>query len=304
MVPHVCINREIHDVKEWDLAQYVCVSRANLVIDFRMRYSQTAWEKERDGWRSVVQLNVVRSITTILGVVDAEMNGEVLDSEDDEEAPAGEPHETVKFSDKHQMLMIRLAPLRAVEAELKRRLGAGTEPIQPSLPMTATPFDDPADNLGLRRTAPEFSVRSWKEVLDPVDRFPQIHSTGGDLDSPTLTIAGCKDDMKALWDDKMVRLALKRRKLRLPDSAGLWVHPFLNLVVCSCHFSFLNDLERIATRGYTVSDNDIVRARLRTVGIQEHRLKFQHGPWDNPKRVCLSFPLCERFLTDAVWKSG
>jgi len=26
-----------------------------------------------------------------------------------------------------------------------------------------------------------------------------------------------------------------------------------------------------------------VRARLRTVGIQEYRLVFKHGPWDNPK---------------------
>jgi len=73
--------------------------------------------------------------------------------------------------------------------------------------------------------------------------------------------------MKALWDDKIVRLALKRRKLVLPDSAGF----------------FLNDLDRIATRNYIVSDNDIVRARLRTVGIQEHQLKFKHGPFDNPK---------------------
>jgi hypothetical protein len=187
-----------------------------------MRYAQPAWEKERDGWRSVVQLNIVRSITTIIGVVEAEMNGDITadSEEDDDETQAGDGGEMVKFTDKHQMLMIRLAPLRAVEAELKHRLGAGTDPVQPSLPMTATPFDDPADNLGPRRTAPEFSVRSWKEVLDPEDRLPP-QSTGGDLDAVTLTIAACKDDMKALWDDKIVRLALKRRKLRLPDSAGL-----------------------------------------------------------------------------------
>lgn len=52
-----------------------------------------------------------------------------------------------------------------------------------------------------------------------------------------------------------------------------------------CPPSFLNDLERIASRDYVVSDNDIVRARLRTVGIQEHRLRFKYGPFDNPKGV-------------------
>ena len=41
--------------------------------------------------------------------------------------------------------------------------------------------------------------------------------------------------------------------------------------------SFLNELDRIATRDYVVTDDDIVRARLRTVGIQEHKLVFKHG---------------------------
>ena len=46
--------------------------------------------------------------------------------------------------------------------------------------------------------------------------------------------------------------------------------------------SFLNDLDRIATRDYVVSDDDIVRARLRTVGIQEHRLEVKGVPWGRP----------------------
>lgn len=50
----------------------------------------------------------------------------------------------------------------------------------------------------------------------------------------------------------------------------------------------MNDLERIASRDYVVSDNDIVRARLRTVGIQEHRLRFKHGPYDNQKSISSS----------------
>jgi hypothetical protein len=75
---------------------------------------------------------------------------------------------------------------------------------------------------------------------------------------------------------------------------------FLSLLDYRC--SFLNDLERIATREYSVSDNDIVRARLRTVGIQEHRLKFQNGPWDNPKSV-LSHFIYLSDLTDVFRKS-
>lgn len=45
----------------------------------------------------------------------------------------------------------------------------------------------------------------------------------------------------------------------------------LILVVLS---SFLNDVERIASRSYEPSDDDVVRARLRTLGVQEYRIEF------------------------------
>lgn len=39
--------------------------------------------------------------------------------------------------------------------------------------------------------------------------------------------------------------------------------------------SFLGEVDRIATRTYDPSDDDVVRARLRTIGIQEYRLKLE-----------------------------
>ena len=41
--------------------------------------------------------------------------------------------------------------------------------------------------------------------------------------------------------------------------------------------SFLNDVERVATTEYEPSDDDIVRARLRTMGVQEYRFLFERG---------------------------
>ena len=35
--------------------------------------------------------------------------------------------------------------------------------------------------------------------------------------------------------------------------------------------SFLDDLYRVAHRGYEPTDEDVVRARLRTAGVQEYR---------------------------------
>ena len=190
-----------------------------------MRYARSEWEKERNGWRSVVQLNVVRSIITIQKVIEAEMNGDVPADSEDDQPSLNEPNdanegEVLKFTDLHQLLMIRLAPLLGVEAELKHRLGDGTDPVSPPLnsSMSATPFDTPSGNP-LRRK-PEFSVRSWNDVLDSSARL--VDSSPNSRDTVTSVLAGCRDDMKALWDDKAVRLALKRRRLQLPDSAGLY----------------------------------------------------------------------------------
>jgi guanine nucleotide-binding protein alpha-1 subunit len=41
--------------------------------------------------------------------------------------------------------------------------------------------------------------------------------------------------------------------------------------------SFLDDLYRIAHRGYEPTDDDVVRARLRTMGVQEYRFVLETG---------------------------
>jgi hypothetical protein len=190
-----------------------------------MQYAKAEWSKERNGWRAVVQLNVVRSITAILRVLEAEMNGDSpVDSEDDGTSASQDSsdEESLKFIDRHQLLMIRLAPLLGVEGELKRRLGTGPEHAHAAAsPMSATPFDEPETTS--KRKLPEFSVRSWRDVVSPEERHSQSSagSSSSKLDFPTDTIASCRDDMKALWNDKTVQLALKRSKLQLPDSVGL-----------------------------------------------------------------------------------
>ena len=46
---------------------------------------------------------------------------------------------------------------------------------------------------------------------------------GGEVtdDDATDVIASCKDDMKTLWNDPEVKAVLKKRKVKLQDSAGL-----------------------------------------------------------------------------------
>ncbi|KAJ7594246.1 heterotrimeric G protein alpha subunit [Mycena floridula] len=262
------LKKEKHIIKVLLLGQAES-GKSTTLKNFRMRYAPEDWEQERSGWKQVIQLNIVRSVIKILTVVEAELNGEPLEDSDEEDSDHM-PTESTKFTDRHQLLMIRLAPLRGVETDLKRRLGAPSEanyaaPVP--LPMSATPFDTPQTDPTLKRGPVEFSVRTWNEVVHPDAVRAHQGVDSPELDSSTITIASCRNDMKALWVDKTVQLALARRKIRLPDSAGF----------------FLNELERIATRDYCVSDDDIVRARLRTVGIQEYRIRIKSGSWDTPK---------------------
>ncbi|KAF7329875.1 G-protein alpha subunit [Mycena kentingensis (nom. inval.)] len=232
--------------------------KSTTLKNFRMQYAKQAWEQERGGWRSVVQLNIIRSIILILEIIEAEMSGNVLADDDDASRRFSNSSSGDAFTDKHRLLMIRLAPLRGVEAALKRRLGAGAEAVRPSLPMSATPFDDPAPAPSPKPRA-DFFVRSWTDAIDGgQSSSPEIQA---DADSSSITLMTCKDDMRALWDDPAVQRALERRKVRMADTAGF----------------FLNDLDRIATRSYEATDDDIVRARLRTVGIQEYPLKINDG---------------------------
>jgi guanine nucleotide-binding protein subunit alpha len=45
-------------------------------------------------------------------------------------------------------------------------------------------------------------------------------------DEATEVIASCREDMKSLWTDEVVRSVLVKRRLRLEDSAGLLVGSF------------------------------------------------------------------------------
>ncbi|TFK64784.1 hypothetical protein BDN72DRAFT_901266 [Pluteus cervinus] len=326
--------------------------KSTTLKNFRMKYARAAWKEERNSWRSVIQLNLLRSVLTILGALQAEMNQQRLTSSSSSSSLAGPSSShhhlsptssgatsplsgsprhpstinQIHLTDKHQLLKLRLTPLRRVEQDLKGRIGAATEEDDGHSNSSGIrggngsgddddeEEDGVADDLDLDlgldrptiRRRKEFGVRDWKGVVEKqqskeclnqafmaagfgggaggrshrgvgvgggkVGVMTTARSTGcivtatNDIANPevvedddaTDVIASCKDDMKALWADPEVRAVLRKRKVRLQDSAGF----------------FMDDLDRIATRNYEPSDDDIVRARLRTLAVQEHRILF------------------------------
>ena len=133
--------------------------------------------------------------------------------------------EPIQLTDKHELLKLRLGPLRRVETDLKRRLGAGTEEI----------VGGGGDVLGedpVHGRRKEFGVRAWRHVFEgPLAALSgnSQHNSSREkaanaTDDATEVIAECKQDMRALWVDPAVKAVLKRRRIRLEDSAGLYVY--------------------------------------------------------------------------------
>ncbi|OCH86520.1 G-alpha-domain-containing protein [Obba rivulosa] len=237
-----------------------------------------------------------------------------LDTDTDADLDADEPRDAEPappLTDAHRLLLLRLAPLRRVQRDLEQRLGAGsTEPVEQYSGGAA-----PWVRAGAGRRPREFFVTSrsgWRSALNrvktsavgrlsmgsrdearvetasmveekrawqqtvgskrarPTSPFADMLDEGeredGDEDVPVVesaaeVIASCAEDMAALWADASIRALLKHEDVRLEEGPGF----------------FLNDVARVAARGYEPSDDDVVRARLRTMGVQEYRFVFERG---------------------------
>lgn len=249
-----------------------------------MKYAKASWDAERASWRAVIQLNLIRSIITIVETLQAEMDGEPLDRPATPSTPATpliagpipntpptavpSRHDPSSFlvsqtskeslsrstslsranktslstilTGKHQLLKLRLGPLRRVEADLKRQLGEGADEEQDGVAESFGPLSLEMASQTLTKRTKEFGVRKLHEALQrsaaatkrSQSRNGSTHGHGSDdelsgfgdsVDGATEILASCQEDMKALWSDEAVKMVLRKRKLRLEDTAGLYV---------------------------------------------------------------------------------
>ncbi|PPQ87940.1 hypothetical protein CVT25_001125 [Psilocybe cyanescens] len=78
-------------------------------------------------------------------------------------------------------------------------------------------------------------------------------------DEPQDVLHSCKRDMIQLWNDEAIRDVLRRRKIRLEEASGF----------------FLDDLERVTSLRYMPTDDDVLKARLKTVGVSEYKFEME-----------------------------
>jgi len=216
--------------------------KSTTLKNFQMQYARETWLDERSSWRAIIQLNLIRTVVALLDFI-----GEALADSYYDASP-------FPLTEKHRLLRLRLAPLRGVQQDLQRRLGAAA----------VEETNNPGSGGVLPRPS-EFAVRSrdgWRSALERFRIRPQdAHEDARAADARvrkaaevTEVVVGCAEDMKALWEDAAVQGMLRRKKIRMEEAPGF----------------FLNDIERIATRNYEPSDDDVIRARLRTLGVQEY----------------------------------
>ncbi|KAJ6528245.1 G-protein alpha subunit [Mycena vulgaris] len=250
--------------------------KSTVLKNFRLKYAATQWKAELHSWRAVIQLNLIQNVLSILDVM--QDRSAVPDQPPTDNSFTSSPYGrtsidstlsdftlassgravSVSLSQKHHLLHLRLSPLREVEDDLRRRLG-GSDPEFASANGGDGAMNGPPGNR--HKSVREFGVRGWIEALG----FPTNGAGKSDdpmaVDEPTEILATVRDDIMALWEDAELRQLLRARGLRIEDQPGF----------------FLSDTARITRRTYVPSDSDVVRARLRTLGVQEWRIMLENS---------------------------
>ncbi|TEB37471.1 G-alpha-domain-containing protein [Coprinellus micaceus] len=211
--------------------------------DFQMAYAQKSWAEERASWRAVILLNLVRSVNNLIDILT-----ETLDSADlFNLGLLGTSSAAYALNETHRTIMKRLGVLRQIERDLRMLLGSGASEIEPEGGDEGPQFNPKVQ---------EFCVRSssgWKDILGRI----RSSGTGKDQDlqgKAFQVVRSSQDDILRIWKDPATKSVLKNRQVTIEDTPGF----------------FLGDAERILSPGYEPSDQDIVRARLRTTGVQEY----------------------------------
>ncbi|KAI9460793.1 G-alpha-domain-containing protein [Boletus coccyginus] len=260
------LNRQrIADKKNPKPVKILLLGKSTTLKNFQLMHAPKAFHAEKASWRAVIQLNVVQSIHSILDLISkahaasnvassssSTSSGRTSTASSAPSSPTGTASkEYPPLTPEHLKLKMRLAPLIHVEAALIRRLlpPDQIEGLARSN-LTASPFHH------------EISVNSstsWKGALGRLMRSPTGRDSRdstdlvnwSDPDDPGVVLHACSEDMTKLWVDPTVRKLMEIEKMRPEEMAGL----------CSPK--------------YVPTDDDILRARLKTLGVSEHRFQVK-----------------------------
>ncbi|KAI0633379.1 G-protein alpha subunit [Trametes polyzona] len=214
--------------------------KSTMIKNFQLYFCPSSFHAETEAWRAVIHLNLARFVNYILYVLSNTNAGSG--------GKRGDPNRD------YRMFQMRLSPLKQVELILTRCLSAESTPI-------STPMEDkPA--VRIPPAAPEVSVRggsSWKTFMRRRrGSQSKVAVNPDEVEDARRILDACKDDIVALWTSPVIR-ALEEEGVDLHHHARY----------------FLEHAGRVADIKYVPTTDDILRARLRTVGVEEYRMTME-----------------------------
>ncbi|KAK7028674.1 guanine nucleotide binding protein, alpha subunit [Favolaschia claudopus] len=225
--------------------------------DFQLMCEPKAFRAERASWRLIIHLNVIRSTRIILNALASTSRTRSEYSQYTPRSSYASQYSTHSTSIEDLVsdllpLRTRLASVLELEETLKQRLAARTDLAPDVYPgqaryqnMAQLSFSGPLNStIRLRRANQEMTDGSSAVQCNDAD------------DDTARILYERSADLLQLWRNQTVHAVLERRKIRLRESAGF----------------FLDELETVTSLQYVPTDGHILRARLRTLGVSEHRM--------------------------------
>ncbi|KAG7089367.1 hypothetical protein E1B28_011057 [Marasmius oreades] len=238
--------------------------KSTLQKQFQLMYRPHSLDEERVSWKTVIYFNVVRSIKHILttlesweGAIDPAEYGSKFGkpgpstSQAHASSRASSPYRTLSpvSSSKSGIsaMRFRLLPLIAMDSPLADRLsggvtvsgsGKGTVFVRSGWQSRTVDFA-----LGHRRPQPtENHGKAPESVQDALT-----------VDVSRM-LEACQDDIKELWAHPTVRNLITGRRLKLDEWSEF----------------FLHHINRVSAPDYIPTTDDILHARIQTMGVAEH----------------------------------
>jgi len=234
--------------------------KSTILRNFRLKYAPTDFHAEEAAWRAVIDLNLVRSVTFILNVLE-ESSPAAADAGSGMDTRPTSPSGTnsmpvLQLTDDLRRLRVRLSPLRSIEEPLARFV---------------SPEHSAGSSSAARPTerAFEVSTRSgsrWKTLSEGPgggrrratskarsQEFEKVQNNARRV------IEACRENIVALWNHPAVRASLADQSVPLEFHSGLCVTSGVLIYLLQTHDftfligSFLDAADRIAAPGYEPS---------------------------------------------------
>jgi hypothetical protein len=216
--------------------------KSTILRNFQLKYAPTAFRAEAEAWRAVIDLNLVRSVTFLLNLL--EESGPVTTSTANAGSGGGggterptSPSDTKimplrLLTDDLRRLRVSLSPLRNIEESLARFISPDHYPRRvgslggKSGSGSSSPSAPPPTERAF-----EVSVRSgsrWKSLFKGSGGGSGAMSKARsqeyeEVRNARRVIEACREDMVALWNHPAVRAGLADQSVSLEFQSGLCV---------------------------------------------------------------------------------